>query len=71
MVKLLAICLISFGYWTGGPVKPPRAATVAPKKPTASYRHYRGRNELRINKKTYRWYGPPEHGWLNNPYTRR
>lgn len=89
LVKLLAICLISFGWQGpgGGSIRssPTMAqqahralfdkSTGVTKQPSSySYRHYRGRNELKIKQGSTtvirRWHGPPEHGWLNNPYVK-
>jgi hypothetical protein len=74
MLKLTAIALLCFGWYGGGPIKT-KTATRPPKvSTTATYRHYRGLNELKIKEpqrtRTYRWQGPPNHGWLRNPYVK-
>lgn len=76
MVKILAILLLSIGWYGpgGGALSTKTTTRPAKTSTTATYRHYRGLNELKINtgrnKTTYRWRGPAEHGWLNNPYVK-
>lgn len=73
-MKILAIALLCFGWYDGSqPATSPK--NVSTKTQTsATYRHYRGYNELKIKdsygKRTFRWNGPPQHGWLKNPYVK-
>lgn len=77
MIKLLAIALLCIGWYGpgGGALRTTKPKVTKPKpSPTAAYRHYRGVNELKLKHesktRTYRWLGPPQHGWISNPYVR-
>jgi hypothetical protein len=75
-MKILAILLLCIGWYGpgGGALRTQQPKKVVEPKTTATYHHYRGLNELKIKaptrSRTYRWRGPPNHGWLRNPYVK-